>query len=109
MLQQHSQKEKKKRKKKKKNMILVGVRKNICTEPFLDAQELHSQSTLKANVCMFLKIKLTTERFKKYVTCKMTFFIPLTCVTLSQFYSITSLVTNNGMGKKEDFLYVWVL
>ena len=34
----------------------VSVRKNICTGPFLDAQELHSQSTLKANVCIFLYI-----------------------------------------------------
>ena len=29
------------------NMFLVGVRKNICTAPFLDAQELHSRSTWK--------------------------------------------------------------
>ena len=29
------------------NMFLVGVRKNICTAPFLDAQELHSRSTGK--------------------------------------------------------------
>ena len=31
------------------NMFLFGVRKNICTAPFLDAQELHSW-ILKANV-----------------------------------------------------------
>ena len=24
------------------NVFLVGVKKNICTEPFLDAKELHS-------------------------------------------------------------------
>ena len=36
------------------NMFLIGVRKNICTAPFLDAQELHSSKTLKANVCIFL-------------------------------------------------------
>ena len=36
------------------NMFLFGVRKNICTAPFLDAQELHSSKTLKANVCIFL-------------------------------------------------------
>ena len=34
--------------------FLVGVRKNIYSAPFLDAQDLHSQSTLKANVCIFL-------------------------------------------------------
>ena len=28
-----------------KSGFLVGVRKNICTEPFLDAQKLHSRST----------------------------------------------------------------
>ena len=34
------------------NMFLFGVRNNICTAPFLDTQELHSWSTLKANVCI---------------------------------------------------------
>ena len=38
------------------NIFLFGVRKNICTAPFLDAQELHSWSTLKANVCISLYI-----------------------------------------------------
>ena len=32
------------------------VRKNICTVPFLDTQELHSWSTLEANDCIFLCI-----------------------------------------------------
>ena len=36
-------------------MFLFGVKKN-CTAPFLDAQELHSWSTLKANVCILLNI-----------------------------------------------------
>ena len=36
------------------DMFLCSVRKDICTVPFLDAQELHSWSTLKANVCIFL-------------------------------------------------------
>ena len=36
------------------NIFLFGVRKNICTAPFLDAQELHSWSIFKANVCIFL-------------------------------------------------------
>ena len=31
-------------------MFLVGARKKICTASFLGAQELHSQSTGKANV-----------------------------------------------------------
>ena len=35
------------------NMFLVGVRKKICTAPFLDAQELHSLNTGEANVCIF--------------------------------------------------------
>ena len=34
--------------------LLFGVRKNICTAPFPDAQELLSWITLKANVCIFL-------------------------------------------------------
>ena len=37
-----------------KKMLLFGVRKNICTAPFPDAQELLSWSTLKAKVCIFL-------------------------------------------------------
>ena len=37
------------------NMFLVGgVRWNICTGKFLEAQKLHSQSTLKVNVYIFL-------------------------------------------------------
>ena len=35
------------------NMLLLCVRKNISTAPFLNAQELHSQGTWKANVCIF--------------------------------------------------------
>ena len=47
------------------NMFLFGVRKNICTPPFLDAQELHSWSTLKANVCIFLYISLRNLLFQR--------------------------------------------
>ena len=36
------------------DMFLFGVRKNICTAPFLGTQELHSWSILKANVCIFM-------------------------------------------------------
>ena len=35
------------------NMFLLGVRKNICTAPFLYTQELYSWSNLKANACVF--------------------------------------------------------
>ena len=44
---------------------LVGVKKNICTAPFLDAQEMHSQSTLKANVCIFLYISVRKCLFQR--------------------------------------------
>ena len=50
------------------NMFLFGVRKNICTAPFLDAQELDSWSTLKANVWIFMYIsirKLLLQRRSK--------------------------------------------
>ena len=40
------------------NMFLFGLRKNICAASFLDTQELHSWSILKANVCIFLYISL---------------------------------------------------
>ena len=47
------------------NMFLFGIRKNICTAPFLDAQELHSSITLKANVCIFLYISLRNLLFQR--------------------------------------------
>ena len=39
-------------------IFLFGVRKNICAASFLDAQELHSWSTLKANAwkCLFQRL-----------------------------------------------------
>ena len=40
------------------NMLLFGVRKNICAAPFLDAQELYSWSILKADVCIFMYISV---------------------------------------------------
>ena len=46
------------------NMFLFGVRKNICTAPFPDAQKLLSWSTLKANICIFLYISLRNFFFK---------------------------------------------
>ena len=39
-------------------MFLVGLRKNICSAPFLNAQELHSWSMWKANVCVLLEISV---------------------------------------------------
>ena len=44
---------------------LVHAIKNIGMAPFLDAQELPSQSTLKANVCIFLYICLRKFLFRK--------------------------------------------
>ena len=48
------------------NMFLFGVRKNICTVPFLDAQKLHSWNTWKPNVCMFLCISVRKFLFQRY-------------------------------------------
>ena len=43
-------------------MFLVGDRKNVCTAPFRDTEELHSQSAWKANVsCIFLYISVRME------------------------------------------------
>ena len=50
------------------NMFLFGVRKNICTAPFLDAQELHSWRILKANVCMFLYIFVRKILFHRHTS-----------------------------------------
>ena len=44
---------------------LAGVRKKIFTAPFLDAQELNSRSTLKANVCKFSCICLRKFLFQR--------------------------------------------
>ena len=52
MLAQHSQKPLSLYKNSSK-MFLFGARKNICTVSLLNAQKLHSSSTLKANVCVF--------------------------------------------------------
>ena len=66
-------------------MCLLGARENICTAPFLDAQELHFRSTLKANVCIFLYISVRN-------------FFPTDVVT---FY-----LMGVGWGKAEWFLKV---
>ena len=50
------------------NMYLLGVRKNICTAPFLDAQELYSWSILKANLCIFLYISVTKVLFSRHTS-----------------------------------------
>ena len=49
------------------DMFLFGVSKNICTAPFLDAQELHSWSTLKENVSIFQYISVRKFCFKEVV------------------------------------------
>ena len=46
------------------DMFLFGVRKNICTASFPDAQELLSWNTVKSNVCIFLYISLRKFCFK---------------------------------------------
>ena len=56
MLSQHSQKSLPLYKFSSKHLVCVG--KNFCTAPILDAQELHSRSALKANVCIFLYISI---------------------------------------------------
>ena len=45
--------------------VSVWCQKNICTAPFLDAQELHSSSSLKANVCIFLYIPVRDILFQR--------------------------------------------
>ena len=55
-------------------MLKFGVRKNIYTAPFLDVQELHSWSTSKANVCIFLYIsvrKFLFQRRSKFLSDRM--------------------------------------
>ena len=47
------------------HMFLFGVRKNICTAPFLDSQEPHSWSTLIANVFIFLYISVRKFLFQR--------------------------------------------
>ena len=44
---------------------LVDAIKNVGMAPFLDAQELSSQSTLEANVCIFLYICLRKFLFRR--------------------------------------------
>ena len=56
------------------NIFLFGVRKNIYTAPFLNAQELHSWSTLKASICIFLYVslrKLFSQRGSKICTSRV--------------------------------------
>ena len=65
MLPQHSQKPFWPYKFSSKHVHVYGVRKNICTAPFLNALVLHSWSTLKANVCIFLYIFLRRFLFQR--------------------------------------------
>ena len=50
------------------NKFLFCVRKNIFTVSFPNAQELHSRSTLKANVCIFIISPYENFCFKDAVT-----------------------------------------
>ena len=47
------------------DMFLLGVRENICTAIFPDAQELHFWSNLKANVYIFLYISVRKFLFQR--------------------------------------------
>ena len=47
-------------------MFLFGVGKNICTAPFLDTQVLHSKSTLKADVFIYLYISVRNFLFHRH-------------------------------------------
>ena len=53
---------------------------------------------------------LTTEPFKKYVTCVMAFFMPLTCVTRSQFTLSPSLCyslkKNKLWNERKEIFYI---
>ena len=54
------------------------------------------------------------EPLKKYVTCKVAFYVSFTQVTLCQFYSFTSAVLftkNNKLWneRKNHLLYLWLL
>ena len=46
-------------------IFLFDLRKNICSTSFLDVQEPHSWSPLKANVCMFLYTSVTKLLFQR--------------------------------------------
>ena len=48
------------------NMFLFSFRKKVCTAPFLDAQEMHSWITLKANGCSVYLGKKNFIPKKKY-------------------------------------------
>ena len=63
MLPQHSQKDFWIYKFSSKHVS--NVRKNICTAPFVDTQELHSGSTLSENVFIFLYISLIKCLFQR--------------------------------------------
>ena len=56
---------------------LVSVIKNIGTAPFLEVQEPTSQSTLKANLCMFLYIYLRKLYLVLCFICYITSLRPL--------------------------------
>ena len=80
------------------NMVPCGAKKNIYTTPFLDAQELHSWSTFKANVCIFLYISLKKIYFRGVVRFYLVgrwdggrlnrFLKKVRCLDLANFFKI---------------------
>ena len=85
ILLQHSQKPFSRYKFSSKD-IVFGVRKSICTAPFLDAQELHYWSTLKANVFIFLYIsvrKRLSQRCSKIWTSRVKLWLNFSKKSLS--------------------------
>ena len=58
MLMKHSQKSFSLDRFSSKHVSVWCQKKDICTVLFLDAQELHSWSTLKGNICIFLYISV---------------------------------------------------
>ena len=79
---------------------LVDAIKNIGMAPFLDAQELPSQSTLKANVCIFLYICLRKFLFRKRSKLLSGFIFNLLhnfrkaarCLGLAKYFTIFPLI-----------------
>ena len=98
------------------NMFLVGSRKIICTAQYLGDQELHSPSTWKVNICVFLCISVILQAARCW-PCKCFYQKQLTMGHLhnGMFHangiSIISPMLFNKNYKlwnegKEDFLYI---
>ena len=77
MLQKHSQKSLSLYRFCSKHVSVWCQKKDVCTAPFLDGQELHSWSTLKANLCIFLCISV-----RKFYLVRKDCIISLTGLTV---------------------------